>query len=137
MPASAATKALSEHDISHEIIKAGLKVHSVLGPGLLESIYQACLAYELRKAGFKVDVELKLPIVYEEVRLEVGYRLDLLVNDRVIIELKSVEKITDVHMAQAISYLKLSKKKLCLIMNFNVLHLKDGIKRVVEGTGWK
>lgn len=128
---------MSEHELSHAIIKAGLKVHSTLGPGLLESTYQACLAYELRKAGFKVDVELKLPIVYEEVKLEVGYRLDLLVNDRVIIELKSVEKITDVHMAQAISYLKLSKKKLCLIMNFNVLHLKDGIKRVVEGTGWK
>jgi GxxExxY protein len=137
MPQSAATRAMSEHELSHEIINAGLKVHSALGPGLLESTYKACLAYELRKAGFKVDVELKLPISYEEVELEVGYRLDLLVNDLVIIELKSVEAINRVHMAQAISYLKLSKKKLCLIMNFNVLHLKDGIKRVVEGTGWK
>lgn len=134
---SGAKLAMSEHEISHQIIKGGLKVHSALGPGLLESTYKACLAYELRKAGFKVDVELKLPIIYEEVKLEVGYRLDLLVNDLVIIELKSVEAITSVHMAQAISYLKLSKKKLCLIMNFNVVHLKDGIKRVVEGTGWK
>lgn len=137
MPETAVARALSEDQISHKIIKAGLKVHSVLGPGLLESTYKACLAYELRKAGFSVEVELKLPIVYEEVRLEVGYRLDLLVNDLVIIELKSVEAITPVHMAQAISYLKLSRKKLCLIMNFNVVHLKDGIKRVVEGTGWK
>jgi len=128
---------MSEHEISHQIIKAALKVHSALGPGLLESTYKACLAYELRKLGFTVQVELKLPIVYEEVKLEVGYRLDILVNDLVIIELKSVEAITAVHMAQAISYLKLSKKKLCLIMNFNVVHLKDGIKRVVEGTGWK
>jgi GxxExxY protein len=137
MPESGASMAMNEHELSHEIIKAGLKVHSALGPGLLESTYKACLAYELRKAGFRVDVELKLPIIYEEVKLEVGYRLDLLVNDLVIIELKSVEEINRVHMAQAISYLKLSKKKLCLIMNFNVLHLKDGIKRVVEGTGWK
>jgi len=137
MPESGARKAMSEHEISHQIIKAALKVHSALGPGLLESTYKACLAYELRKLGFTVQVELKLPIVYEEVKLEVGYRLDILVNDLVIIELKSVEAITAVHMAQAISYLKLSKKKLCLIMNFNVVHLKDGIKRVVEGTGWK
>ncbi|HEY6250891.1 MAG TPA: GxxExxY protein [Candidatus Angelobacter sp.] len=134
---SGAKRAMNEDEISHEIIRAGLKVHSALGPGLLESTYKACLAYELRKAGFKVDVELKLPIVYEEVTLEVGYRLDLLVNDLVIVELKSVETITAVHLAQAISYLKLSKKKLCLIMNFNVVHLKEGIKRVVEGTGWK
>ncbi len=137
MPQSGIAKAMSEHELSHEIIKAGFKVHSALGPGLLESTYKACLAYELRKAGFKVDVELKLPIIYEEVKLEVGYRIDLLVNELVIIELKSVDAITQVHMAQAISYLKLSNKKLCLIMNFNVLHLKDGIKRVVEGTGWK
>lgn len=137
MSESAARMAITEHELSHQVIKAALKVHSALGPGLLESTYKACLAYELRKAGFKVDVELKLPIIYEEVRLEVGYRLDLLVNDLVIIELKSVEEINRVHMAQAISYLKLSKKKLCLIINFNVLHLKDGIKRVVEGTGWK
>ena len=128
---------MSEDEISHEIIKAGLKVHSTLGPGLLESTYKVCLAYELRKAGFKVDVELKLPIVYEEVKLEAGYRIDLLVNDLVIVELKSVEVINAAHMAQAISYLKLSKKKLCLIINFNVVHLKEGIKRVVEGTGWK
>jgi len=130
-------RSMSEHEISHEIIRAGLKVHSALGPGLLESTYKACLAYELRKAGFKVDVELKLPIIYEEVKLEAGYRWDMLVNDLVIIELKSVETITAVHMAQAISYLKLSKKKLCLIMNINVVHLKEGIKRVVEGTGWQ
>jgi GxxExxY protein len=104
---------------------------------LLESAYEACLAHELRQAGFKVETQLALPIVYDSVTLELGYRIDMLVNDLVIVELKSVEEISRVHIAQVISYLKLSKKKLGLIINFNVLHLKDGIKRLVEGTGWE
>ncbi|MBZ5532034.1 MAG: GxxExxY protein [Acidobacteriia bacterium] len=128
---------MSAHDVSHAVIKAALKVHSALGPGLLESAYEACLAHELRQAGFAVETQLGLPVVYDGVKLEVGYRIDMLVNDLVIVELKSVEEISRVHIAQVLSYLKLSKKKLGLIINFNVLHLKDGIKRLVEGTGWK
>jgi GxxExxY protein len=137
MPGQGAAKAISAHEVSHEIIRCALKVHSALGPGLLESAYEACLAHELRQAGFKVETQVALPIVYDSVTLELGYRIDMLVNDLVIVELKSVEEISRVHIAQVISYLKLSRKKLGLIINFNVLHLKDGIKRLVEGTGWK
>jgi GxxExxY protein len=137
MPGQAAAKALSAHEISHAVIKCALKVHSALGPGLLESTYEACLAHELRTAGLKVETQLALPVVYDSVKLDIGYRIDMMVNDLVIVELKSVEEISRVHVAQVISYLKLSKKKLGLIINFNVLHLKDGIKRLVEGTGWK
>jgi len=125
------------HEISHAIIRCALKVHSALGPGLLESTYEACLAHELRNAGFNVETELALPVVFDSVKLDIGYRIDMMVNDLVIVELKSVEEISRVHIAQVISYLKLSKKRLGLIINFNVLHLKDGIKRLVEGTGWK
>jgi len=128
---------MSPHEISHAIIRCALKVHSALGPGLLESTYEACLAHELRNAGFNVETELALPVVFDSVKLDIGYRIDMMVNDLVIVELKSVEEISRVHIAQVISYLKLSKTKLGLIINFNVLHLKDGIKRLVEGTGWK
>ena len=128
---------MSPHEISHAIIRCALKVHSALGPGLLESTYAACLAHELRNAGFNAKTELALPVVYDSVKLDIGYRIDMMVNDLVIVELKSVEEISRVHIAQVISYLKLSKKKLGSIVNFNVLHLKDGIKRLVEGTGWK
>lgn len=114
-----------------------MKVHSALGPGLLESAYQACLAHELRKAGFRVQTEVLLPVIYDGITLDLGYRIDLIVNDLVIVELKSVEKITPIHQAQLLSYLKLSRKNLGLIINFNVLRLKDGIKRMVEGSGWK
>ena len=127
---------MSPHEISHAVIKAALKVHSALGPGLLENAYKMCLAHELRKAGFQVGVEVEVPLIYDGVKVEVGYRLDLLVNDAVIVELKAVDELTAVHQAQLICYLKLTKKKLGLLMNFNVVHLKDGIKRMVEGTGW-
>jgi GxxExxY protein len=137
MQESTSNKRMSAHEVSHGIINAALKVHSALGPGLLESAYQACLAHELRKAGFKVQTEVLLPVVYDGIELDLGYRIDLLVNDLVIVELKAVEKITPVHQAQLLSYLKLSKKSLGLIINFNVLRLKDGIKRMVEGAGWK
>ena len=137
MPGQAAARALSPHEISHAVIKCAMKVHSSLGPGLLESTYEACLAHELRSAGFKVETQLALPVIYDGVELEIGYRIDMMVNDLVIVELKSAEGISRVHIAQVISYLKLSKRKLGLIINFNVLHLKDGIKRLVEGTGWK
>jgi GxxExxY protein len=137
MQESIPTGAMTANEISHGVITAAMKVHSALGPGLLESAYQACLAYELRKAGFKVQTEVVLPVIYDEITLDLGYRIDLLVNDLVIVELKSVEKILPVHQAQLLSYLKLSRKNLGLIINFNVLHLRDGIKRMVEGTGWK
>jgi GxxExxY protein len=133
----AAVSVMSADAISHEVIKAALEVHSALGPGLLETAYRGCLAYELRKAGFNVEIELLLPVVYDGVKLDFGYRIDMLVNGLVIVELKSVEKITSVHVAQTLSYMRLSKKQLALIINFNVLRLKDGIRRLVEGSGWK
>ena len=124
-------------EISHVVITAAMRVHSELGPGLLESTYTACLQYELRKAGFRSDAQVGLPVVYDGVKLDIGYRIDLLVEDLVIVELKSVDAIAPVHQAQIISYLKLSGRSLGLLINFNVVHLKDGIKRFVNGTGWK
>ena len=122
--------------ITAAIIGAGMKVHSALGPGLLESAYEACLAYELRKSGFDVKTQVELPVIYEGVRIDLGYRIDILVNDLVIVELKCVEKLAPVHEAQIISYLRLSKKNVGLMLNFHVRHLRDGIKRFVEGTDW-
>jgi GxxExxY protein len=135
--AKLATTPMTANEISHSIITAALKVHSALGPGLLESTYEACLAHELRKTGLKVETQIGLPVVYDGIRLDLGYRIDMLVNDLVVVELKSVEEISRIHIAQVLSYMKLSKKQLGLIINFNVLRLKDGIKRLVEGTGWK
>lgn len=109
-----------------------MKVHSALGPGLLESAYQACLLYELNKQGMNVKAEVILPVVYEGTEVDAGYRLDLLVEDRVIVELKSVEKTLPVHEAQLITYLKLSKCKVGLLINFNVKHLREGITRRVN-----
>jgi GxxExxY protein len=114
-----------------------MRVHSELGPGLLESAYTACLQHELGKAGLRSDAQVGLPVVYDGVKLDLGYRIDLLVEDLVIVELKSVDAIAPVHQAQIISYLKLSGRSLGLLINFNVAHLKDGIKRFVNGTGWK
>ena len=128
---------LNVQEISHAVITAAMRVHSELGPGLLESAYTACLQHELRKAGLRADAQVGLPVVYDGVRLDLGYRMDLLVEDVVIVELKSVEAIAPVHQAQIISYLKLSGRSLGLLINFNVAHLKDGIKRFVNGTGWK
>jgi GxxExxY protein len=132
-----ATAPMTANEVSHHIITAAMKVHSTLGPGLLESTYEACLAHELRKAGLKVATQVGLPVIYDGINLDLGYRIDMLVNDLVVVELKSVEEISRIHLAQVLSYMKLSKKQLGLIINFNVLHLKDGIKRLVEGTGWK
>ncbi|TWU32610.1 hypothetical protein Poly41_55880 [Novipirellula artificiosorum] len=115
--------------ITGQVVDASIKVHQHLGPGLLESAYEACLAYELRKRGLDVGVQVPLPIQYEEVQLDVGYRLDLLVESRVIVELKSVEKMIPLYDAQLLSYLKLSGKKIGLLINFNVVKLVDGLKR--------
>jgi GxxExxY protein len=121
------------NQISGKIIAAAMKVHSALGPGLLESAYEACLLHELRKLGFKVFSQLTLPLHYDGLTIDAGYRIDIMVEDRVIVELKAVEKILPIHEAQIISYLKLSNKKLGLLINFNVVHLKNGIKRIANG----
>jgi GxxExxY protein len=128
---------ISVQEISHAVITAAMRVHSELGPGLLESTYTACLQHELKKAGLKSDAQVGLPVVYDGVKLDLGYRIDLLVEDLVVVELKSVDAIAPVHQAQIISYLKLSGRSLGLLINFNVAHLKDGVKRFVNGTGWK
>lgn len=117
------------NEITGEIVDSAMKVHSKLGPGLLESAYEACLVYELRKRGLQVAPQVEMPLVYEEVRLDLGYRLDLLVENCVIVELKAVQEVKPIHEAQLLSYLKLSQKKVGLLINFQVDHLKDGIKR--------
>lgn len=121
------------NQITEAIIGAAMKVHSAVGPGLLEKAYQVFLAHELRKAGFNVRTEVKLPVIYDGIRVELGYRFDLLVNDLVIVELKCAETMIPVYEAQVISYLKLSKKRVGLLINFHVRHLRDGIKRFIEG----
>ena len=118
--------------ISEVIIGCTIKVHRTLGPGLLESAYQECLLYELEKLGLKVEKEKPMPIVYEEVKLDHGYRIDLLVEDRVVVELKTVDQFNEVHTAQVLTYLKLGNYKLGLLINFNVKLLKDGIKRFIN-----
>jgi len=135
--ASAAIRRISPNEVSHAIITAAMRVHTELGPGLLESTYTACLQYELGQAGLLSATQVGLPVVYHEVKLELGYRMDLVVEDLVIVEIKSVDAVSPVHHAQLLSYLKLSGKSLGLLINFNVVHLKDGIRRFVNGTGWK
>jgi GxxExxY protein len=128
---------LTAQQVSHAIITAGMKVHTELGPGLLESTYTACLQYELARAGIHSATQVGLPVVYCGVKLELGYRIDLLAEDLVVVEVKSVETVLPVHHAQILSHLKLSGKSIGLLINFNVVHLKDGIKRFVNGTNWK
>lgn len=119
------------NQITHEILDSAYKVHSALGPGLLESAYRTCLVYELRKKGLFVEEEKALPLIYEEVKLELGYRIDILVEKQVVIELKTVEAFTDVHTAQVLTYLRLSQNHVGLLLNFYTKSLKDGIKRLV------
>ena len=120
------------NQLTEQILKCAFTVHSSLGPGLLESAYEACLYYELKQAGLKVERQKLLPLVYKEVSLDAGYRMDLLVEDRVVIEIKSIEAFTDVHIAQVLTYLKLSGCKIGLLLNFNVSSLKNGIKRLAN-----
>ncbi len=124
--------ALTENEISKIIFDSALKVHKNLGPGLLESAYEECLFYELKKTGVRVEKQKALPLIYEDVKLEIGYRLDLLVENKVVIEIKSVEALNDVHLAQVLTYLKLSNCKLGMLINFNVPLIKNGIRRVVN-----
>jgi len=123
---------MTENKISKIIFNCALKVHKALGPGLLESSYEECLYYELKKSGLKVQKQKSLPLIYEEVKLDIGYRIDLIVENKVIIELKAVEALNDVHLAQLLTYLKLSDCKLGMLINFNVTLIKNGIKRVVN-----
>lgn len=120
------------NDITGEIVDAAIKVHKALGPGLLESAYKTCLAYELRKRGLKVETEVAVPIFYDGVVIDVGYRMDLLVEDQVPVELKAVSEIIPIFKAQLLSHLKLSDKRVGLLINFHVELLKDGIVRMVN-----
>ncbi|TAE47960.1 MAG: GxxExxY protein [Bacteroidetes bacterium] len=120
------------NEITGIIVDRAIHIHKALGPGLLESVYKACLLYELEKAGLSVIEEKPMPLVYESVHLDIGYRIDLLVENRVIVEIKSVEALNDVHMAQVLTYLKLSGCKIGLLINFNVALLKDGIRRIIR-----
>ncbi len=124
----------SENDLAKIVFDLGLKIHRKLGPGLLESVYQECLFYELIQAGLKVEKEKGLPLIYENVQLEVGYRIDLLVENKLIIEIKSVDTLADIHLAQTLTYLKLSELKLGLLINFNTTQFKNGVKRIINGT---
>jgi len=118
--------------IAETIIGSAIRVHQALGPGLLESAYEACLAFEIAQAGLRVEQQKPLPVVYREAHLDCGYRLDLLVDDRVVVELKSVDQVAPIHKTQLLSYLKLSKCQVGLLININVRVLKDGIHRLVN-----
>lgn len=122
-----------EIEITELIIGCALKVHRSFGPGLLESAYKACLLYELVKAGLFVEHEKPIPLVYNDVKLDCGYRVDLLVEKRILIEIKSVQALDDVHLAQVLTYLKLLKIRTGLLINFNVRMLRDGIRRIANG----
>jgi GxxExxY protein len=118
--------------LTGHVIEAAMAVHTVLGPGLLESTYEACLAFELQNRGVSVRTQVPLPVVYQGQKLEIGYRIDLLIAESVIVEVKAVEAIAPVHRAQLLSYLKLSDRRLGLLLNFNVVHMRDGIIRMVN-----
>jgi len=123
---------LTENEFSRVVVGCALKVHSALGPGLLESAYEACLEYELIKNGLLVEVQKPLPLIYQTVKLECGYRVDMLVERKLIVEVKAVEALAEIHFAQVLTYLRLSDLRLALMLNFNVVHMKDGIRRVVN-----
>jgi GxxExxY protein len=130
-------QSLRVNQVSGAIISSAMHVHSVLGPGLLESAYQGCLAHELRKRGYDVASQVGLPVVYEGEKIELGYRIDLIVQNLVIVEVKSVEAVHPVHQAQLLSYMRLSGISVGLLINFYVTHLRDGIKRMVDGKNWE
>ncbi|MCC5907953.1 MAG: GxxExxY protein [Balneolaceae bacterium] len=124
---------MNENQIGTEIVKCALEVHKNLGPGLLESTYQACLSYELQMTGLEIMKEHPLPVIYKEVKLECGYRLDLWVEQKVIVEIKAVDALNDIHLAQILTYLKLTENRLGYLINFNTSKIKHGIRRVVNG----
>ncbi|MEX2594870.1 MAG: GxxExxY protein [Anditalea sp.] len=124
---------MTENDISKIVFDCALKVHTNLGPGLLESAYEECLFYEIKKIGLHVEKQKPLPLIYEKVMLEIGYRIDIIVENKFIIEVKAVDALNDVHLAQILTYLKLTNCKLGMLINFNVTLIKNGIKRVING----
>ncbi len=123
---------MNENELSHIVFNGALKVHRNLGPGLLESSYEECLFYELNKSGLFIERQKSLPLIYENIKLDIGYRVDLLIEKKLIIELKSVDALNDIHFAQLLTYLKLSNCKLGLLINFNVTLIKNGIKRIAN-----
>ena len=124
---------MDEEETGHAIIGAAIKVHSVLGPGLLESAYEACLVYELEKLRLRTSRQVSIPLRYEELSIDNGYRIDLLVEDRVVVELKAIEQILPVHRSQLLSYLRLGGFRLGYLLNFHVAHMRDGIVRMLNG----
>ena len=124
---------MSENELSNKMIGLAIEVHTALGPGLLESAYKECLYYKTGQSGLWVEKEKPMPLVFEGVKLDCGYRIDLLIENKLVIEIKSVDGLNDIHLAQTLTYLKLGNFKLGLLINFNLLKLKDGIKRVVNG----
>jgi len=125
---------ISENDISRIVYEAGCLVHKSLGPGLLESAYEECLFYELNKNSPFVEKQKAMPLVYDEVKLDIGYRLDFLIEKKFVLEIKSVESLNDIHLAQILTYLRLSNCKLGMLINFNTIQFKNGVKRVINGT---
>ena len=123
---------MNENDLSYLIRGAAFRVHTVLGPGLLESIYEVALSHELKKIDLEVKNQVGIPFIYDEIKFDIGFRLDIVVNDKVIVEIKSVETLKDVHHKQLLTYLKLTNKKLGLLINFNISSLKNGIVRIVN-----
>ncbi|NMA49022.1 MAG: GxxExxY protein [Tissierellia bacterium] len=122
---------MDKESIYKRVLDCAFEVHKTLGPGLLENTYKHCLAHELKIAGLNIEIEKEIPVIYKDVRLDCGYRIDILVENQIIIELKAVEKLTDIHLAQLLSYMKLSKINLGLLINFNTKYLIQGIKRVI------
>jgi GxxExxY protein len=137
MASPASVQSLRVNQVSGAVVSSPIHVHSVLGPGLLESAYQGCLAHELRKRGFKVASQVGLPVIFDGEKIELGYRIDKVVENLVIVEVNSVELVHPVHQAQLLSYLRLSGIGVGLLINFYVTHLRDGIKRMVDGKDWE
>ena len=124
----------TENEIAKIVFESGLQIHKTLGPGLLESAYEECLYFDLVNAGLEVEKQKSLPLIYKEIKLDAGYRVDFLIENKVIIEIKSIEALHPIHTAQVLTYLKLSNCKLALLINFNVLLFKDGVKRIILGS---
>ena len=124
---------MDDEAIGTQVVDCAIRVHTALGAGLLESAYESCLAHELAKHGLEVRKQVPMPVLYDNTQMDVGYRIDMLVNDRVVVELKAVEKLMPLHSAQLLTYLKLSKLRLGFLLNFNVEHMRNGVKRVVNG----
>jgi len=124
---------MHENDIAREVVDSAIKVHSALGPGLLETAYEGCLEHELLLRGLTARTQVPIPVRYKGASIDVGYRIDLLIDEKVVVELKAVEKLLPIHASQLLTYLRLGGYKLGLVLNFNTVHMRDGIKRVVNG----